>query len=176
MSSQSRHNGHKFFDELPKSVQQIIENVTILDGEMCPCCGRRKPTRKITSHLDAPGSWIPRDKVVFIFEEIIARIGFAEATRQIPYNRSSLRRLVNADKPYVRLSTVEKAMKLLAHLRENNIVYGRNTIIYGRVARGLEPQPPTGARDYNKPHGDLDADYKRQQRKREEELENLAGY
>jgi hypothetical protein len=179
--SQSQHNGSgKFFDELPKSVQQIIESVYIADGEYCPCCGRRKPTKNIKSHLDRPGSWIPRSRVLFIFEEIVRRIGFAEATREIPYNRSSLRRLINGDKPYVRKSTVEKAMVLLRELREGDIVYSRNDILYGSKARGLEPKPPQDAKEYYKRHGDGDTEYRRkfrdEQKKREEELERLAGY
>ena len=166
----------KVFDELPKNIQAIITSITILDGELCPCCGRRKPTKKIVSHLENDGAWIPRDKVLFIFEEIVRRIGFEEACRTIPYNRSSLRKLINKNKPYVRKSTAGKAMRLLEQLREDNVVYSRKTIKYGAVARGLDPKPPQHDTDYYKPHGDGDAEYKRLQRKREEDLERLAGY
>jgi hypothetical protein len=177
----SRVNGsRKFFDELPEEIQHIIESVTILDGEYCPCCGRRKPTKNIKSHLDKPGSWIPRDRVLFIFEEIVRRIGFQEASRQIPYNRSSLRRLLNGQKPYVRKSTVGKAMALLRQLRDDGVVHSRDSIKYGAVARGVEPKTPQTEKDYYKRHGDSDTDYRRNfredQRKREEELERLAGY
>lgn len=162
-------------EDLDEKQNRLLERVVILDGQKCPCCGRRKPTRQIKTGT-GDGAWIPKARVLFIFEEIIRRIGFEEAARQIPYSRISMRQLVYKNKPYVRRSTVTKAMHLLRELRANDVVHSKRSILHGDVARGKEPRKPEDSQDFYVRTGDSDTEYKRMQRKRDDEIERLTGY
>jgi hypothetical protein len=102
--------------------------------------------------------------VLFIFEEIVRRVGHENAARMIPYSRVTLRKLRNGKKPYVRKSTVGRAVALLRELRANDVVYSRRAIKHGALARGVTPARPSGWDDYYQPNGDSEAEYKRRSR------------
>jgi hypothetical protein len=151
-------------DDLTPRERRFVDRILVHDGQLCTCCGRRKPTKERTPHLENDGAWIPRERVMFIFQEIENRVGRENAARMIPYSRVTLRKLMLGKKPYVRKSTVSRAIACLRELRANDVVYSRDTIRLGLVARGKSPQRPKDWREYYHPNGDREAEYKRRSR------------
>src|SRR4029077_11896912 len=151
-------------DDLTPRERRFVDRIHVMDGELCICCGRRKPTKERTPHLENDGAWIPRDRVLFIFEEIERRVGRENAARMIPYSRVTLRKLMLGKKPYVRKSTVTRAILCLRELRANDVVYSKKTIAHGYLARGKEPERAEAWDEYYHPNGDREAEYKRRSR------------
>ena len=128
----------------------------------CSACCRVQKKRHVNSGL------VLVDKVFYIFAEIEARIGRAEAVRRLGMSPNLWWRLDN--RIYIRMekNTVAKAMLLLRELRATKEVRHRDSIKYGASARGQPEKKVRTRQDLYRHKGqeerDVDAKRKRDER------------
>jgi hypothetical protein len=125
---------------------------------------------------------VPIERVRFVFIELSHRIGNSEAARRIGTGRHNMYKIVSnkPEKKFVERRTAKAALQLLRDLRRDDVVYSKQSIRRGAVARGEEPQRPTRRKDFYKDPAASENDRIRhavaRQREREEQLRQLTGY
>ena len=157
--------------------------IELMPGEQCPCCGLRRPRdSREWKYGDGDRSYVPIDRVRFIFIEISHRIGTAEGARRIGTGRHNLYKIVSnkPEKKFVERHTAMAAVRLLKELRRDNVVFSKQSIRRGAVARGETPRTPTRRKDYYRDPArqadDRIRKAKERQAERENELQQLTGY
>jgi hypothetical protein len=162
-----------------------VREIELLPGEQCPYCGQRRPRDSSNwRHGDGDQSYVPVERVRFIFIEIAHRIGTAEGARRMGTGRHNLYKIINRkpEKKFVERRTVKAAIAVLKELRENGVVYSKQSIRRGAVARGEEPTRPTKRSDFYRDPGAREEDRQRhieirqRQKAEEERLQQLSGY
>lgn len=124
----------------------------------CIACERVYRGRLVNSGI------VPVSKVYFIFRELEARIGRAEACRRLGMSHNLWWRLDKRIYKNMEKRTVAKAMGLLQELRDKDEVRHRDSIRYGASARGRVEREVKSWTDLYRPHGDNHTEYKRKQR------------
>lgn len=159
--------------------------VQLMPGEQCPHCGLRRPKdSRDWAYNDGEHSYVPIERVRFVFIEIAHRVGNAQGARLVGTGRHNFHKIVNnKNKKFVERRTAKAALHVLKYLRDNDVVYSRRSIRRGSVARGEQPQRPTQRGEFYRDPGALEEDRIRkhkavQTRQQEEEdrLQNLTGY
>lgn len=112
------------------------------------------------------GKMVPRHDVDFIFVELTRRLGKAETARRCGISTSCLRGVLLGKFTHVRYRIVERGIKTLKEVRDNDEIRHRDSIINGAAMRGLPEKQVRTAKDYYNRHGDRDAAHKRESRKR----------
>lgn len=121
----------------------------------CAACSRVDRGRDPNSGL------VPVGPVYFIFYEIQARIGKAEACRRLGMSHNLWSRLENRVYERMEKQSVRNAIILLRELRANNEVRHRRSIKSGATMRGKEERKPTHRSHYYSQVDDHKAEIKR---------------
>jgi hypothetical protein len=144
---------------------------------------RRPKDSRDWKHADKDKSYVDIDRVRFIFIEIAHRVGKAEAARRIGIGRHSIYMILkDTSKKFVERKTAQSAVAVLKELREKDIVYSKNSIRRGAVARGEQPTRPIRRKEFYKDPGRVEKETEQhrkarlKQKQEEERLQQLTGY
>jgi hypothetical protein len=106
--------------------------------------------------------WIRFDRVKFIFDELVNRLGKTETLRRVGLSQNFLLRRRKENQKFIRKQTVVKAMMVLQEVRANNEVRHRKSIRYGAAQRGRAERVPVKKADYYSRQDDSENEVRRE--------------
>jgi hypothetical protein len=132
----------------------------------CKSCRRARDAERAQPRLRNHGLVPFAPSVRNALEELINRVGKAEAARLCGWTKAMVSGYVHHPPRHVQKETAAMIFETLIEVRETGIVLSRGSIHHGSFERGHEVKPPMNGKEYYKPNGDLAAEYKRRSRAR----------
>lgn len=124
----------------------------------CNDCISEYHRKRREEHLGTPSGWVLRSEWMWVFDELIGRLGKAETARRLGMSKQFISsiyggksdRNLGQKKKYRRFRrhTVAKALQLLNEVRKNDEVRHRKSISRGTSVRGESERKPVKARDF----------------------------
>lgn len=101
------------------------------------CCLYRKHKNKQPNH-----GYLPVERVWWIFDELIRRVGHMEAARRINMSPTALRVIKTRGRKHVQKFTVTRAVLALRDARQKREFRHRDSISHGAYLRGRRERQP----------------------------------
>lgn len=121
----------------------------------------RKVCKECYNRRRRPYGWVRYQRIAFVAEELVNRLGFMEATRRANIAPSTLRKYLRGESRYVYRPTARRLICALHEARKNNEVRHRASIHHGSTMRGKKERIPRERKDLYRPHGDDYSEAKR---------------
>jgi len=100
------------------------------------------------------------------FREGVNRVGLHEFCRRTGIATGTIEAMFNGSTKFVQKRTLRKCMLEIISMRRKGEVRHRDSIIYGAAKRGEVEKIPRDSKDFYRPHGSRDTEYKRKSRSR----------
>jgi hypothetical protein len=117
----------------------------------------------IKGNVPETSGLVPIQRIMFVIEELIRRVGKEETKRLMGYGGSDTLTRLLAQKQMQKKFAIN-AIRALQELRANDIVWHRDSIRHGASQRGRTPKRPTHLRDYYVQASDAEADHRKHRR------------
>lgn len=116
--------------------------------------------------LKSPGlsGMVPAVQVRQYFIEGVNRVGMTEFSRRAGLSPNAVNWIINGRTKSVQKKTVRKALLELISIRRKNEVRHRDSIHHGSLVRGRKEKEVKLKKDLYRPHGDSDAELRKQSR------------